>query len=264
MSEACTFKVHDRSDKPGADMAYKSPGMGYADLAAHFRARIKNGDLAPGDSLPSVAEIRDQFDVATKTVSRALGVLKSEGLVTSRGSLGTVVTKNALVITGADRLNRMAQNGMRYAPGETSKGHRVMRRSVYDPAVCNALDLEPGEEAVIRIRVFQQDDKPTTVGISVYPPHTVAAVPELGEDTRMVKQFGELYTERTGRDVTKGQRVAITRHASQDELDALEIDVPTHSAVPVIVATVTFHDDERALGYWEDVYAPGTQLPLSD
>ncbi|MFG2631062.1 GntR family transcriptional regulator [Streptomyces sp. NPDC048473] len=245
-------------------MAYKSPGKGYADVASHFRARIKRGELAPGDALPSVAEIRDQFDVAAKTVSRALGVLKSEGLVTSRGSLGSVVAKSPIVITGSDRLDRMARNGLRYAPGETSTGHRVMQRSIYDADVCKALDLEPGDEAVIRIRVFQQDGRPTSVGVSVYPPHTVAEVPELAEDVRMVRQFGELYTERTGRDVVKGQRTAHARQASRDELNALEIDVPPHTAVAVLVTTVTFHDDERPLGYWEDVYTPGARVPLSD
>ncbi|MCA1222190.1 GntR family transcriptional regulator [Streptomyces sp. 8L] len=238
--------------------------MGYADVAAHFRTRIKSGELAPGDALPSVAEIRDQFDVAAKTVSRALGVIKSEGLVTSRGSLGTVVAQSPIVITGADRLNRVARNGRRYAPGETSSGHRVMYRSVHDPGICQALDLEPGDEAVIRIRVFRQDDHPTSVGVSVYPPQTVGAVPELGEDERMVTQFDALYTERTGRAVTKGQRTAHARQASQDELDALEISAPPHSAVAVLVTTVTFHDEEKALGYWEDVYVPGAHVPISD
>ncbi|MFF5030375.1 GntR family transcriptional regulator [Streptomyces collinus] len=244
-------------------MAYKSPGKGYADVADHFRALIKSGELAPDDALPSVAEIREQFDVAAKTVSRALGVLKSEGLVTSRGSLGTVVAKSPLVITGADRLERMARNGLRYAPGETSSGHRVMRRSVYEPAVCKALELEPGDEAVIRIRVFRQDGRPTSVGVSVYPPHTVNEVPELAEDVRMVRQFGELYTERTGHEVVAGQRTAQARQASQDELNALEIDAPPHTSVAVLVTTVTFHDDDRALGYWEDVYAPGSHVPIS-
>ncbi|MFJ7138029.1 GntR family transcriptional regulator [Streptomyces fungicidicus] len=245
-------------------MAYKAPGKGYADVANHFRDRIKSGELAPGDPLPSVAEIREQFDVAAKTVSRALAVLKSEGLVTSRGSLGTVVSKSPIVITGSDRLERMARNGLRYAPGETSTGHRVMRRSVYDSEVCKALDLEPGDEAVIRIRVFRQDGRPTSVGVSVYPPHTVAAVPELADDVRMVHQFDELYTERTGREVTKGQRTGYARHASQDELDALEIEASPHTAVAVQVTVVAFHDDEHPLAYWEDVYAPGTRLPLSD
>lgn len=247
-------------------MAYKAPeGKGYADVAAHFRALIKAGELAPGDALPSVTEIREQFGVASKTVSRALGLLKSEGLVSSRGALGTVVEKSPLVITGADRLNRMEKNGLRYAPGETSSGHRVMLRSVHDPEICTALDLEPGaDEAVIRIRVFRQDDKPTSVGVSVYPPHTTAVVPELGEDVRMVKQFDKLYTERTGREVVKGQRTAHARQASQDELNALEIDAPPHVSVSVLVTTVTFHDDERALGYWEDVYAPGSKVPIGE
>jgi len=246
-------------------MAYKAPdGKGYADVAAHFRTLIKNGELAPGDSLPSVAEIRDQFGVAAKTVSRALGVLKSEGLVTSRGALGTVVAESPIVITGTDRLKRMEKNGMRYAPGETSSGHQVMWRSVYDPETCMALNLEPSDEAVIRIRVFRQDDKPTSVGVSVYPPHTIAAVPELADDIRMVKQFDQLYTERTGRKVVKGQRTAHARQASQDELNALEIDAPPHSAVAVLVTAVTFHDDEQALAYWEDVYAPGARVPLGE
>lgn len=245
-------------------MAYKSPGMGYADVADHFRTRIKSGELAPGETLPTVAEIREQFDVAAKTVSRALGMLKTEGLVTSRGSLGTVVAKSPIVITGSDRLNRMARNGLRYAPGETSTGHRVMQRSTYDAEVCKALDLEPGDEVVIRIRVFQQDGKPTSVGLSVYPPHTVAKVPELADDVRMIRQFDELYAERTGQEVVKGQKLGRARQASQDELDALDIDAPSHSAVAVLVTTVTFHDDERPLAYWEDVYAPGSRVPIPD
>ncbi|MFB8039634.1 UTRA domain-containing protein, partial [Streptomyces sp. NPDC056004] len=204
-----------------------------------------------------------RFNVAAKTVSRALAMLKSEGLVASRGALGTVVAKTPLIITGADRLDRMAKGGERYGPGETSSGHRVMRRSVYDPEVCTALELEPGDEAVIRIRVFRQDGEPNSVGVSVYPPHTVAAVPELADDVRMVAQFDRLYQERTGREVVKGQRTAHARQASQDELAALEIDAPTHSAVAVLVTTVTFHDEDKPLGYWEDVYAPGAKVPMS-
>ncbi|WP_437105359.1 UTRA domain-containing protein, partial [Streptomyces sp. enrichment culture] len=208
--------------------------------------------------------IREQFGVASKTVSRALALLKSEGLVASRGALGTVVEKTPIVITGADRLNRMAKNGRRYAPGETSSGHRVLRRSVYDPEICTALDLEPGDEALIRIRVFRQDDKPTSMGISVYPPHTTATVPELTEDARMTTQFDQLYTERTGHAVIKGQRTAQARQATPEELEALEIDAPPHSAVAVLVTTVTFHDDHQALGYWEDIYAPGSKVPLGE
>ncbi|GAA1598231.1 hypothetical protein GCM10009678_94470 [Actinomadura kijaniata] len=245
-------------------MAYRAPGKGYADVADHFRKLIQDGELAPRDPLPSVAEMRAEFAVAAKTVSRALGVLKSEGLVTSRGSLGTVVAKAPMVITGSDRTARMARNGRQYAPGEDSTDHRVMRRSVHDGAVCRAIELEPGDEAVIRIRTFRQDGRPTSVSLSVYPPRTVAHVPELAAEGRMTAGFfAPIYTERTGREVTEGQRTGTARQASQDELNALAIDAPQHMAVAVLVTEVTFHDEEGPIGYWEDVYAPGTKMPIS-
>ncbi|MFD5493374.1 GntR family transcriptional regulator [Streptomyces sp. NPDC127091] len=243
-------------------MAYRSSGAGYADVASHFRKRIEDGDLAPGDPLPSVAEIREQFDVSAKTVSRALGVLKNEGLVTSRGSLGTVVAEPQAVTSGVDRLPRIARTGRRYGPGEDSTGHRVMVRSVRDPKVAQALDVDPSDEVVVRIRTFRQNGRPTSVGVSVYPPRTWAEVPELLEEGRMGEYFGTLYTERTGREVTPGERIGYQRMASQDELDALEIKVPSVTPVLVLVTDVTFHDEDGPVAYWEDVYAPGEKIRI--
>jgi GntR family transcriptional regulator len=231
-------------------------------VASHFRKRIQDGDLAPGDPLPSVAEIRQQFEVSAKTVSRALGVLKNEGLVTARGALGTVVAEPQTVTSGVDRIPRLARTGRRYGPGEDSTGHRVMMRSVHDPKVCRALDIEPGEEVVIRIRTFRQGGRPTSVALSVYPPRTWAAVPELASEERMSGYFGTAYEERTGREVSVGQRVGYLRLASQDELDALEIKVPSVTPVTVVVTDVTFHDEDGPLAYWEDVYAPDAKFPV--
>ncbi|MFJ9149113.1 GntR family transcriptional regulator [Streptomyces sp. NPDC102270] len=243
-------------------MAYRSSGAGYADVAGHFRKRIEDGDLAPGDPLPSVAEVREQFDVSAKTVSRALGVLKSEGLVTARGALGTVVAEPRTVTSGVDRIPRLARTGRRYGPGEDSTGHRVMMRSAHDPKVCRALDIEPGEEVVIRIRTFRQGGRPTAVGLSVYPPRAWAAVPELASEERMSGYFGTPYEERTGREVAVGKRVGYLRLASEDELDALEIKVPSVTPVTVFVTDVTFHDEDGPIAYWEDVYAPDAKIPV--
>ena len=38
-------------------MAYRASGAGYADVARHFRTLIQDGELSPGDALPSVQEI---------------------------------------------------------------------------------------------------------------------------------------------------------------------------------------------------------------
>ncbi|MHC3450806.1 GntR family transcriptional regulator [Streptomyces prasinus] len=237
--------------------------LGYAEIATHFRRQIADGELNPGDEMLSYAKAAKKFGVNRTTVIRAYDILKSEGLITSRSGVGTVVAaRPSVVISGVDRLDRLNRTGRRYGPGEDSTGHRVMRRSVVDVDVCQALNVEPGDEVVIRIRTFRQDGQPTSVGVSVYPPRTVAEVPELGEEEQMERYFGDVYTERTGREVTKGQRTGHARQASQDEIEALQLDVPAHMAVAVLVTSVTFHDKEGAVAYWEDVYAPGARIPI--
>lgn len=239
------------------------PTRRYEEIAAHYRRLIQDGDLAPGASLPSLRKVCDEFNVAMATANRAFQVLKSEGL-TQATSEGTVVAaKTTIVISGVDRLDRLNRTGRRYGPGEDSTGLRVMRRSVHDAEVCSALEIEPGDEVLIRIRTFRQDGRPTSIGLSFYPPRTEAEVPELAEESRMGRHFGEIYTERTGREVTDGQRTAHARQASQDEIEALQLDVPSHMAVAVLVTNVTFHDEDGPVGYWEDIYAGGNRIPTS-
>ncbi|MGW0579222.1 GntR family transcriptional regulator [Streptomyces sp. NPDC002920] len=238
--------------------------LGYAEIATHFRRQITDGELNPGDEMPSYAEASKQFKVNRTTVVRAYDILKSEGLIVSRPGKGTTVAaRPSVVISGVDRLDRLNRTGRRYGPGEDSTGHRVMWRSAYDPEVCRALEIEPGDEVVIRIRTFRQDGRPTSIGVSVYTPRTVAEVGELAEEGRMQRYFGDVYTERTGREVTKGQRTAHARQASQDEIDALQLNAPAHMAVAVLVTNVTFHDEDGPLAYWEDVYAPGSKIPTA-
>ncbi|MDL5155837.1 GntR family transcriptional regulator [Actinomycetospora termitidis] len=61
----------------------------YRRVAAALRARVD--DLAPGDRLPSVRAIVSDFGVASATASRALALLREEGLVESVPRVGTVV-----------------------------------------------------------------------------------------------------------------------------------------------------------------------------
>lgn len=239
------------------------PKRRYDEIAATFRRQIQDGELQPGAKLPSLRKVCDDFKVSMNTANRAFQMLKAEGLTTATLE-GTVVAEQPdVIISGVDRLDRLNRTGRRYGPGEDSTGLRVLRRSAYDEDVCQALEIEPGEEVVIRIRTFRQDGQPTSVGLSVYPPRTVAEVPELAAEERMDRYFGEPYTERTGREVIKGQRKAHARQASQDEINALQLDIPDHMAVAVLVTDVTFHDEDGPVGYWQDVYAPGKKIPTT-
>jgi GntR family transcriptional regulator len=239
-------------------MAYKASGAGYADVARHFRTLIQDGELSPGDALPSVQEIREQFDVSAKTVSRALSVLKAEGLATGRGSLGTVVAARPRVAaTGAARLERIEKTGRIYAAGETSTDHVAMVRSCADPDIAEQLDIELHDEIVIRRRVFRQDGRPTVVALSCIHIRAAADVPEVTESGQLKPFWQKTYTERTGRKVTRGPERRTARLASADELAALEVEAPATAAVPVLVLHTTFHDENGPIEVWEDVYAPG-------
>ncbi|WP_331760706.1 GntR family transcriptional regulator [Streptomyces anulatus] len=239
-------------------MAFKASGAGYADVAAHFRTLIQDGELTPGDALPSVQEVRDQFSVSAKTVSRALAVLKSEGLATGRGSLGTVVSSRPRVAaTGAARLDRLSRTGKPYAAGESSTDHVALLRSCGDPDIAEQLGIDLHDEIAIRRRVFLQDGRPTVVALSCLHPRALAAVPELMQQGQLKPFWQTTYTERTGRTVTRSPERRGARLASDDELQALQVQAPPTAAVPVLVLHTTFHDEEGPLEVWEDVYAPG-------
>ncbi|MEK2491897.1 TetR/AcrR family transcriptional regulator C-terminal domain-containing protein [Kitasatospora purpeofusca] len=60
-------------------------------IAADLRRRITTGELAPGERVPSNRRLAQDWGVALATATKALTVLRSEGLVEARPRVGTVV-----------------------------------------------------------------------------------------------------------------------------------------------------------------------------
>src|SRR5699024_7505126 len=60
-------------------------------IAAALRAQIAVGELRPGGRVPSTRQLVRDWGVAMATASRALAILRDEGLVTTRTGSGTVV-----------------------------------------------------------------------------------------------------------------------------------------------------------------------------
>lgn len=63
----------------------------YLRIAADLRRRIAGGTLRPGDRVPSTRQVVRDWGVAMATATRALAVLRDEGLVVTRPGSGTVV-----------------------------------------------------------------------------------------------------------------------------------------------------------------------------
>ncbi|HWC80136.1 MAG TPA: GntR family transcriptional regulator [Pseudonocardiaceae bacterium] len=63
----------------------------YRSIAAELRRRITQGELVPGGKVPSTRRIATEWGVATATATKALALLRDEGLVRPEPRSGTVV-----------------------------------------------------------------------------------------------------------------------------------------------------------------------------
>ena len=232
---------------------------GYADIASHYRRLIAAGDLNPGDAMPTVNGVAAERGVARNTAARAYELLKREGLITTNAGAGTIVARRPRVVsTGADRLARGDAGHSHYAPGETSTGHEAWRQPCPDLSICAALGIEPHGEVIVRRRVFRQDGCATSIGLNHIHPRVESDVPEILDQGRLPQSWRRLYTERTGREIHNSPELFTARHATREELEALEVTAPEGAAVPVLVSYSTHHDEVGPVTVWEDIYAPDT------
>mgnify|MGYP001561617232 FL=1 len=72
-------------------MPGQPPVTGYKELAALIRRQIRDGDLRPGQRLPSEVALRQTYDLSRWTVRQAMASLRADGLVDYVRGWGMVV-----------------------------------------------------------------------------------------------------------------------------------------------------------------------------
>ncbi len=72
-------------------MVKRTGRPGYLQIADDLRQQINDGRLAPGQSLPSTARLRERYDVSAGVVKAAISVLRTEGLVIGQQGKGVFV-----------------------------------------------------------------------------------------------------------------------------------------------------------------------------
>ncbi|MDN3239632.1 GntR family transcriptional regulator [Glycomyces tritici] len=94
----------------------------YARIAAELSRRIADRELAPGDKVPSTRQVAQEFGVALATATKALDVLRAEGLVITRPRSGTVVAPRRAAARGAEAAEltreRLLAEAVEIADGE--------------------------------------------------------------------------------------------------------------------------------------------------
>lgn len=214
---------------------------GYAAIAEHFRTQIREGALSPGDRMPTLRKVMEDWGVSNATAVRAYTTLKQEGLTSASSGAGTVVTGY-----GSDniatRVRTYAATGAALATGETSQIVEVGTVGA-EEAIAARLDVEPGSPVQVRRRLVTRGGAPVHLSSSYYPGYVVAAVPELAEP---VSTGGsrELASERIG--VAQGRVLeeVTSRLATEPESTALGL---TGSVIVTQVLRTVFLADGRVV-----------------
>lgn len=68
----------------------------YVQIARAIRERIEDGAYLPGDRLPPLAKLAEEYDCSRATVREALGTLRGQGLIEFRHGDGTYVRTASL------------------------------------------------------------------------------------------------------------------------------------------------------------------------
>jgi GntR family transcriptional regulator len=72
---------------------YDSPTPPHQQVAEIIRARIRSGELRPGDRVPGISRMMQEFGIARTTAGKVLNVLREEGLITVTPGWGSFVSQ---------------------------------------------------------------------------------------------------------------------------------------------------------------------------
>jgi DNA-binding GntR family transcriptional regulator len=222
----------------------------YEEIAESLRSRIAAGEFAPGETIPSGRDLAEQWSVARATVVKAMDVLRGDGVVEARQGTGFIVTEVPVARpTGSRRAGSTRVTG----------GMPFLRVGVPDwtepPAhIASSLGIDPGVEALRRVRVLQMPDgSPHSYVQAWFPPDVAEPSPRLAQSAPIAEGTTRYVGRQTGRFPVEGVDVTTVRLATAEEATHLALPEP----VAVAVVRHTAYDKEGRPLVCEEGVTPG-------
>jgi GntR family transcriptional regulator len=137
-------------------------------VADSISEQIVNGELSPGERLPSEAELCHIYSVGRNTVRHALSDLVNKGVLTTIHGVGTFVADERMIKT-AEYLYGFTQE-------MELRGHEVTSQVLEakiipaDPFLTRQLEIQLGAEVVFLNRVRMMEGEPAAIE-RAYLPH---------------------------------------------------------------------------------------------
>lgn len=197
----------------------------FMQIADHFRQKIVDGVLPQDTKLPSIAEIAEEWGVATATAAKGVKQLQAEGYVRS-STQGTFVDLGRKLTSGSDRLQLQRATGSGFRPGE--RVEIVSAGLVPAPDdVAEALGLDEGSEVVRRQRRYLDDGGVITLSTSWLPGDLAESAPELIIPEALPKMTFGLIEDRTGRRAVRRRDVVSLKPVPEDAAPLLDVEAGT-------------------------------------
>lgn len=227
----------------------------YLQIANYFRERILQGELRPGEELPSERRIVEEWRVSRPTASRALAALRVDGLVESRQGSGTFVRSQPRLYRRArDRYARSRATGRMYTPGEWSE-ITLAEWAQADEQVAAGLGVEQGARVVRRRRVIYDQAGPVEVSTSWFAAVVGKRAPRLLDRTRIIEGTLVYVEKATGRRGAMARDRLSARLATPEESAALRLG--SEVAAVLVVHHTAFDSEGDPIEFAEAVYPSG-------
>ena len=197
----------------------------YLDVADQLRARLALGDVGAGGALPSEADLSAEFAVSRVTVRRALELLRSEGLVSSRQGSGWFVAADPV----RQALGRVTTVEAALEAAGSVPARRVLEFG-FEPAsveVARALDLRRGAD-VLRVKRLNLADGEPFALVTVWLPGAFGA-----EISRAEVEVATFY------DLLPLRGIALGRAVQQVGADRANADDARHLGIDRSAAILT-------------------------
>ncbi len=223
-------------------------------IAESLTRDIGSGHYAPGDKLPTEAQLATRFGVNRHTVRRALADMAENGLVHARRGAGVFVAQTPTDYPLGRRV-RFHQN-LRAAGRMPARRILRLETRAADRAEAEALGLAPGAPVHVQEGLSLADDSPMAIFLSVFPadrlPGLCAALEETGSVTRALAAEGVSDYIRASTRV-----MAVPATATQ----ALHLRLP--EGAPLLLTVAINTDPDGAPVEWGHTWFAGDRVTLT-
>jgi GntR family transcriptional regulator len=218
----------------------------YVQIANSIVERIRSGEFATGDRLPSERTLCEELSVSRMTVRQALQTLQRQGLIEQQRGKGSFVSGPKIeqpidVLIGFS--DNMARRGLK-------PGARLLTLELQyaNRRVAQALGLELGQPIYFIHRVRLADNIPMALEHSYFPAHRCPSLEQYDLEQRSVYA---ILAEEFGIHLKHARQSLEPTNARPHEAELLKVPV----GVPLMLVERVSYDDQGAIvEYAKDLY----------